>query len=104
MRRQWAAAEARAYGWGGIDAVSVATGMSPHTIRKGLRELESRAMRPWAPIPQRCVRQEQVVNNLRLLMVNWKTHWKGWLILRHAEPLSLHCAGHAKVLRGWQMN
>lgn len=53
MRRQWAAAEARAYGWGGIEAVSVATGMSPHTIRKGLRELESRAKSPSTPIPRR---------------------------------------------------
>jgi transposase len=39
MRRVWAASEARAYGWGGIQAVSLATGMSPHTIRKGLAEL-----------------------------------------------------------------
>jgi len=39
MRRVWAAAEARALGWGGIHAVSLATGMSPHTIRKGLAEL-----------------------------------------------------------------
>jgi transposase len=53
MRRQWAAAEAHAYGWGGVEAVSAATGMSPHTIRKGLRELEARARRPSTPIPQR---------------------------------------------------
>lgn len=53
MRRQWAATEARAYGWGGIEAVSIATGMSPHSIRKGLRELESRGKTPSAPIPQR---------------------------------------------------
>lgn len=38
-RRHWAAAEARAYGWGGIRAVSAATGLSPNTIRKGLAEL-----------------------------------------------------------------
>jgi hypothetical protein len=38
-RRRWAAAEARAYGWGGIQAVSVATGLSANTIRKGLAEL-----------------------------------------------------------------
>ena len=53
MRRQWAAAEARAYGWGGVEAVSAATGISPHTIRKGLRELEARAKGPSTPIPQR---------------------------------------------------
>ena len=38
-RRRWAATEARAYGWGGVSAVSDATGMSPNTIRKGLAEL-----------------------------------------------------------------
>jgi transposase len=53
MRRQWAAAEARAYGWGGVSAVSVATGMSPHTIRKGIGELNERAVDPDVPIPDR---------------------------------------------------
>ena len=38
-RRHWAATEARAYGWGGVSAVSDATGMSPNTIRKGLAEV-----------------------------------------------------------------
>ena len=46
MRRQWAAAEARAYGWGGIHAVSCATGLSPNTIRKGLGELSARDSDP----------------------------------------------------------
>jgi Rhodopirellula transposase DDE domain len=53
MRRQWAASEARAFGWGGVHAVSVATRLSPHTIRKGLRELEGRAAFPQTPIPER---------------------------------------------------
>ena len=39
MRRQWAAAEAKSYGWGGRCAVSRATGISPNTISKGLLEL-----------------------------------------------------------------
>ena len=42
MRRHWAATEARAYGWGGVRAVSGAIGMSPNTIRKGLTELAAR--------------------------------------------------------------
>ena len=46
MRRQWAAAEARSYGWGGIRAVSRATGLSPNTIAKGLAELESHEADP----------------------------------------------------------
>src|SRR3989442_1913632 len=53
MRRQWAAAEARAYGWGGVHAVSMAIGMSAHTIRKGLVELADRLAHPDAPVPNR---------------------------------------------------
>jgi len=40
-RRLWAAAEARSHGRGGVTAVARATGMSPTTIYKGLREIES---------------------------------------------------------------
>lgn len=39
-RRQWAAAEAREVGWGGISLVSRATGLSLPTIMAGLAELE----------------------------------------------------------------
>jgi transposase len=41
QRRLWAAAEARACGYGGIAAVARATGISEGTIRRGLAELES---------------------------------------------------------------
>jgi hypothetical protein len=41
QRRLWAAVEARLLGRGGLSAVAKATGLSPHTIRAGLRELES---------------------------------------------------------------
>jgi hypothetical protein len=40
MRRQWAAAEARALGWGGVTTVSCATGLSRVTIAAGLAELD----------------------------------------------------------------
>ena len=40
-RRIWAASEARALGRGGIAAVSRASGISPNTIRKGIREIDS---------------------------------------------------------------
>jgi len=50
MRRQWAAAESRAYGWGGVRAVSSVIGMSPNTIRKGLAELAVRDANPEAPV------------------------------------------------------
>jgi hypothetical protein len=39
-RRQWAATEAREAGWGGVTAVSEATGLSRVTITAGLRDLE----------------------------------------------------------------
>ena len=52
-RRHWAATEARAYGWGGVSAVSDATGMSPNTIRKGLAELEARDATPDSEVSSR---------------------------------------------------
>ena len=42
VRRQWAATEAQTYGWGGLSAVSEATGMSRNTVRKGIAELKLR--------------------------------------------------------------
>jgi Rhodopirellula transposase DDE domain len=53
MRRQWAATEAQAYGWGGVRAVSSATGISPNTIRKGLAELAAQKVAPQAPLETR---------------------------------------------------
>jgi hypothetical protein len=40
VRRQWAAAEARELGWGGVVSVARATGLSRTTITAGLRELD----------------------------------------------------------------
>ena len=62
MRRQWAAAEARAYGWGGVRAVSGAIGMSPNTIRKGLVELGAREENPQAPLDAHLRRVNRVEN------------------------------------------
>lgn len=53
MRRQWAAAEAKAYGWGGIQAVSDAMGLSMTTIRKGVGELSEREAHPGMEITDR---------------------------------------------------
>jgi hypothetical protein len=46
MRRQWAAAEASALGWGGVTTVSLATGLARDTIAAGCRELEHRRAHP----------------------------------------------------------
>jgi Rhodopirellula transposase DDE domain len=53
MRRQWAASEATAYGWGGILAVAHATGLSPTTIRNAQAELARRAPVPDSPVVSR---------------------------------------------------
>jgi transposase len=53
MRRQWAASEAKAYGWGGIYAVAQATGLSPNTIRKGQAELAVRVAQPEMTVDAR---------------------------------------------------
>ena len=53
VRRQWAAAEAKSYGWGGVRAVSRATGISPNTIVKGFAELATRKANPRAPLESR---------------------------------------------------
>jgi len=44
-RRQWAAAESRDLGWGGVTAVAQATGLSRTTITAGLHELDLPAER-----------------------------------------------------------
>jgi hypothetical protein len=53
MRRQWAATEAQTYGWGGLSAVSEATGMSRNTIRKGMVEIQAGQKKPKAAVSAR---------------------------------------------------
>jgi hypothetical protein len=53
LRRQWAAAEALAIGWGGVSAVSVATGLARNTIALGGGELQRRQRNPAAPVEAR---------------------------------------------------
>jgi hypothetical protein len=50
VRRQWAAAEAAAYGWGGVSAVARATGLARNTVAAGGRELRAQAEHPDRPI------------------------------------------------------
>src|SRR5947209_1179716 len=53
MRRQWAAAEASALGWGGVTTVSTATGLARNTIAIGLGELEHRQAHPSEAVGRR---------------------------------------------------
>jgi transposase len=57
MRRQWAATQEQTYGWGGLSAVSDATGMSRNTIRRGVQELEVRKKKPEAAVESRLRRK-----------------------------------------------
>ncbi|MGK2897714.1 MAG: ISAzo13 family transposase [Burkholderiaceae bacterium] len=50
MRRLWAAAEARAVGYGGVSAVARAVGLTRPTITAGMKELgDARRLAPMAP-------------------------------------------------------
>jgi len=50
VRRQWAASEAIAIGWGGLALVAQATGLARNTIAQGIRELKERAAHPDLPV------------------------------------------------------
>src|SRR5271155_2594491 len=52
-RRQWAAAEAKELGYGGVSAGARATGFARDTIQLGLRELDYRQQHPEEPTPDR---------------------------------------------------
>jgi Rhodopirellula transposase DDE domain len=53
LRRRWAASEAIAIGWGGVQLLAAITGLSPTTIRKGRAELADQAAHPDQPISDR---------------------------------------------------
>ena len=53
VRRQWAASEAFAVGWGGVSLVSSATGLARNTIAAGVTELEHRRRHPRAAVAWR---------------------------------------------------
>jgi len=53
IRRQWAASEAAVVGWGGVSAVSMATGLARNTIAVGIAELEYRRAHPREPVDVR---------------------------------------------------
>jgi hypothetical protein len=57
LRRRWAAIEARSLGWGGVTAVSKATGLTRKTIHIGVRELEAEGADPAAALPPERVRR-----------------------------------------------
>jgi len=78
MRRQWAAAESCAYGWGGVEAVSGAIRMSPNTIRKGLAELMARESNPQALIDSRLRKEGGGRKRCSEADPGLLEHWNGW--------------------------
>ena len=56
-RRRWVATEALSLGWGGVTAVSNATGLTRKTIHFGIRELEVEAADPGLTLPPDRVRR-----------------------------------------------
>ena len=74
-RRRWGAAEARSLGWGGIQAVAAATGLSDRTIRNGIKELDdpdappsNRQRRAGGGRKRRESEQPQLVESLQQLV------------------------------------
>jgi hypothetical protein len=53
MRRQWAATEAQALGWGGVSLVASATGLARNTITVGKAELQHRQAHPHEAVTER---------------------------------------------------
>ena len=58
MRRQWAAAEALSIGWGGVTAVSRATGLSRNTVDAGIREIGVREKQRGRVVVSARIRRE----------------------------------------------
>jgi transposase len=56
-RRRWVATEALSLGWGGVTAVSAATGLTRKTIHFGIRELEAEAAGLDSALPPNRVRR-----------------------------------------------
>ena len=53
IRRQWAASEAMALGWGGVSVTAQATGLARNTITQGVRELKERQAHPETSVSER---------------------------------------------------
>lgn len=88
QRRIYAGSLARQYGWGGITQVHKETGMDPHTIRRGMRELEEepltgRVRQPGGGRKKAEQHQPQVIEAIELeanpktdkrTIVKWTSH------------------------------
>src|SRR5713226_5716684 len=103
-RRLVAAAEAFAAGYGGIAAVSMATGVAPSTIGRGLKELaqdepSERVRRPGAG------RKPAICKSLpprRRGTRPCSRISRRWSNQRHAGIRNRRCGGPARACDGWR--
>ena len=103
MRRQWAAAEAREIGWGGVTLVALACGLSRTTITSGLRELDqpesdrraqaTRVRRPGGGRQPLSQTDPELVSALEQLIDPSR-----------AAIRSRPCGGLARARRNWRRN
>ena len=95
LRRQWAAAEAQAYGWGGIRAVCRATGLSPNTISQGHGGADAARGGLGAGSAAQARRGTQAAHRSRSGVAD--RAWKSWSIRSPAAIRSRRCAGPARA-------
>jgi hypothetical protein len=104
-RRHWAATEARAYGWGGVSAVSEATGMSANTIRKGLADLVAREGGPDSEVSSRLHKpgggrkRQSETDPLRIRTTRIGS-WGGSLVSRQTAPTRKVRASNSRGSKG----
>src|SRR3982751_487594 len=99
-RRLFAATEARTAGYGGIAAVSRATGIAVSTIGRGLKELATAAQLDADRVRRPGGGASPWWRRTRLC---WTTCWRLWR--RASEAIRCRrCAGPARACGGWRGN
>ena len=97
-RRLWAASEARAAGYGGIAAVSAATGIAASTIGRGLKELASADTLDVGRVRRRGGGRQPLVKKDATLLADLLA-----LVIRVSAAIRCRrCAGLAKACRSWR--
>ncbi len=100
LRRQWAAGEAMALGYGGIAVVSRATGIAPSTIGEARREMCDEKTRivgarsPYRPGGGRQRHRSPILSSC----IGCEGSW----IRRRAAIQCLHCDGRVRALVRWR--
>src|ERR1039457_2845540 len=99
-RRLVVAAECKAWGPGGISAVSQATGISRPVIRQGLKELEQPPAHPDGRIRRPGVGGRRSSKRTR----RWLWIWRSWWSPRRGVIRNAVCGGPARVCASWPKN